>query len=186
MEQDKNRMEQNRNWMEQFDSRNQMAEILDTNAYTEKFGLIVSKEDAQMILAARRTILKQQRRVEFGRSVTEALIKEFCDSQYIEQDHFTEDLIRLQEIFYTFKNEMLDLVTDDELLHFMREQFDEPCMGDLDYLEETVLPIFAQAVRNGYDGYQATDGRGEYGKFDEVKRWDAELYREVLRDLVWK
>ncbi len=179
-------MDQKMNWIEKFASQNQTAEILGTNEFTSGFGLTLSKEDAQMIVSSRRTTLMQQKRVEFGKSVTEAIIREFCDSPYMEQDGFAETIIRLQEIFFLFKNEMLDQVSDDELLHFMREQFDEPCAGDLDYLEETVLPVFAQAVRSGYDGYMATDGHGEYDKFDEVKRWDPELYMEVLRDLVWR
>jgi hypothetical protein len=172
-----------KDWIGQFDSDNAVSGILDTNEYTARFGLALSKEDAQKIVASRKTVLRQQGRVEFGKSVTDAVIKEFCDSQYIGQDNYTETVIRLQEIFFTFKNEMMDQVSDDELLHFMREQFDGVCAGDLDYLEETVLPTFAQAVRRGYDGYKATDGYGEYEKFDEVKRWDPELYQEVLRDL---
>ena len=56
----------------------------------------------------------------------------------------------------------------------------------LDYLEETCLDIFAQAIRAGYQGYQRTDGKGEFHKFDIVPRWDRELYLEVLRELCWK
>ena len=81
---------------------------------------------------------------------------------------------------------MMDQISDDELLHFMREQFDTVCFGDMDYLEGTVLPTFADQVRGGYDGYKSTDGYGEYAQFDEVKRWDPELYRQVLKDLAWK
>ena len=57
------------------------------------------------------------------------------------------------------------------------------CFGDLGYLEGTCLRIFAEAVRAGYRGYQASEGYGEYGAFDEVKRWDRELYLEALYDL---
>ena len=95
-------------------------------------------------------------------------------------------IVRLQEIFYLFKNEMMDEITDDELLHFMREQFEEICFGDLDYLESTCLANFAQAVRAGYGGYKSSQGYGEYARFDEVKRWDYELYLEALRDLCWR
>ena len=45
----------------------------------------------------------------------------------------------LQDIFYSFKNEAMDLLTDDELLTFMKEQFEEICMGDTEYLESTCL-----------------------------------------------
>lgn len=77
-------------------------------------------------------------------------------------------------------------MTDDELITFMKEQFESICSGDLDYLEGTCLDIFAQAIRAGYRGYEGSGGRGEYAQFDEVKRWDRELYLEALRELCWE
>lgn len=91
----------------------------------------------------------------------------------------------MQEIFYLYKNEMEDEITDDELLHLMKEQFELICFGDLDYLEGTCLNIFAQAIRAGYQGYQSSEGYEEYAKFDEVQRWDYELYFETLKELCW-
>ena len=80
----------------------------------------------------------------------------------------------------------MDEITDDELLHFMKEQYEEICFGDLDYLESTCLSNFAQAIRAGYSGFRVSDGRNEYGQFDEVTRWDHELYMEALRELCWR
>lgn len=97
-----------------------------------------------------------------------------------------ETIIRLQEIFFLYKNEMQDEISDDELLHFMKQQFEEVCFGDLDYLEGTCLNIFSQAVRAGYRGYQATQGYGEYAEFDEVQRWDYDLYLQTLQELCWR
>jgi len=179
-------MEQEKSWIECVSIEHQMAEILDTNESTAAYGLTLSREQARMIAESGKDALRQERRVEFGGSISKAIILAFCDSQYMEQDHFAETVIRLQEIFYEFKNEMLDQISDDELLNFMREQFEGVCAGDVDYLEDTVLTVYAQAVRNGYDGFKGTDGRGEYQQFDEVQRWDPELYREMLKDLIWK
>lgn len=81
---------------------------------------------------------------------------------------------------------MNDEITDDELLHFMKEQFDNVCFGDLEYLEGTCLSIFAQAIRAGYRGFRKTEGRQEYEQFDEVQRWDYELYLEALKNLCWE
>lgn len=92
----------------------------------------------------------------------------------------------MQEIFYLYKNEMQDEITDDELLHLMKEQFENLCYGDLDYLESTCLAGFAEAIRAGYSGYKGSDGYGEYAKFDNVKRWDYELYLETLKELCWR
>ena len=81
---------------------------------------------------------------------------------------------------------MLDEISDDELLNFMSEQFESVCYGDFDYLEGTCLEIFAQAVRAGYCGYIQSEGKGEFEKFDIVKRWDRELYLETLAELCWR
>ena len=81
---------------------------------------------------------------------------------------------------------MHDEITDDELLHLMKEQFEMLCFGDLDYLEGTCLENFAEAVRAGYDGYRDSEGYGEYARFDPVQRWDYDLYLETLKELCWR
>ena len=179
-------MEQSKNWLEYFQPQNQVAELLDTNEETAHFGLTLTEKDAQMIVTARQNTLKAQRRVEFGTSATERLIREFCDSQYLEQDCFAETVMRLQDIFFTFRNEMMDLISDDELLHFMKEQFETICYGDLEYLEGTCLTGFAEAIRAGYRGYKESEGYGEYAQFDAVPRWDYNLYLETLKELFWE
>lgn len=175
-----------KNWMRLLQQQNQLKYLMETNHASKVYGLVLTKEDAEIILQERSRALREQKRVEFGEGILPKLIYEFCDSPYLDQEHYVDILIRLQDIFYQYKNEMMDEITDDELLHFMKEQFDEACFGDLDYLEGTCLSNFAQAIRAGYGGYRATDGRGEYGQFDEVKRWDYELYLETLRELCWR
>lgn len=168
------------NWMELVSGRMWLEQVQETNRYTEKYGLSLSAEDAELLLAEKNHILKEERRVEFGQSILPQIIYTFCDSSYISQDNYVETLIRLQEIFYMYKNEMNDEITDEELLSFMKEQFEEVCFGDLQYLEGTCLDIFAQAIRAGYRGYSETQGRGEFAQFDIVERWDRELYLMAL------
>lgn len=175
-----------KNWLQAFEQKNQIGKVLDTNQYTEKYGLVLSEKEAQLIVSERTRSLKEQKRVEFGNSILPEIIYEFCDSAYITQDNYTATLIRLQEIFYLYKNEMLDEISDKELLQFMKEQFETICYGDLEYLETTCLAIFAQAIRAGYDDYRKSEGRGAYEQFDEVPRWDRELYQEVLTELCWR
>jgi len=172
-----------KNWLELMSKQTQAKELLARNRQTERFGLALSEREAELLVAERGEVLKKERRIEFGEGILPKIIDTFCDSAYITQDNYCETLIRLQEIFFLFKNEMLDEITDDELLEFMREQFDGVCYGDLDYLEGTCLDIFAQAIRAGYSGHEATGGRGEFEKFDIVKRWDKGLYLEALSDL---
>ena len=174
-----------RDWMMLL-QQNQLAKVMKTNEETERFGLALTEQDARLILKERSNVLAEQRRVEFGEGIAAKIIYEFCDSDYIDQNHYVDTIICLQEIFYLYKNEMQDEITDDELLHLMKEQFEQLCFGDLDYLEGTCLAQFSQAVRAGYDGYKGSDGYGEYSKFDDRKRWDYELYLEALKDLCWR
>lgn len=175
-----------KDWMQLLQRQNQLAKVLETNQRAERYGLTLSEEEAGLILEERGRALKEQKRVEFGEGILPKIIDEFCDSAYLDQEHYVETLIRLQDIFYLYKNETMDEITDDELLHFMKEQYEEICFGDLDYLESTCLSNFAQAIRAGYSGFRASDGRNEYGQFDEVTRWDHELYMEALRELCWR
>ncbi|MDD6615768.1 MAG: DUF6323 family protein [Lachnospiraceae bacterium] len=173
-------------WMVLFQQQNQLAKVIETNQASAQYGLVLTEQDARLILEERKHTLQEQKRVEFGESIVPKIICEFCDSDYIDQSHYVDTIIRLQEIFFLYKNEMLDEITDEELLHLMKEQYEQICFGDLDYLESTCLANFAQAVRAGYGGYKETQGYGEASRFDEVKRWDYDLYLEALKELCWR
>lgn len=175
-----------KDWMILLQKQSRLAAVMKTNERTEQYGLILDQKDAELILQEREHALREQRRVEFGSGIAEKIIYEFCDSAYVNQSSYVDTIIRLQDIFYLYKNEMHDEITDDELLHLMKEQFENLCFGDLDYLEGTCLEYFAEAVRAGYDGYRDTDGYGEYSRFDPVKRWDYDLYLETLKELCWR
>lgn len=164
-------------------SQMQEKALLACNAYTERYGLTLSPEDTRLLLEEREQVLKKERRIEFGESILPELIRVFCDSEYLDQENYAGTLIRLQEIFYQYKNEMNDEISDEELLNFMKEQFDTVCAGSLEYLESTCLDIFAQAVRAGYRGSAKSRGIGEFAERDPVTRWDRELYLEALADL---
>lgn len=173
-------------WILSFQRQALLEQMLETNRKTGHFGLTLTKQDAELLLEERSQALREQKRVEFGGGILPQIIDTFCDSGYIQQENYVSTLIRLQEIFYLYKNEMQDEITDSELLNLMKEQFELLCFGDLDYLEGTCLSNFAQAVRAGYRGYLESEGRGEASRFDEVQRWDYELYREALRELFWR
>lgn len=160
--------------------------LLDTNRNTAQFGLSLSEADCEILLEERTNILKTVQRVEFGQSVLPELIRAFCASPYINQQNYLATLLRLQEIFFRYKNEMQDELSDDELLQFMRTQFDTTCFGDLDYLESTCLAIFAEAVRAGYTGH-ITSSYEAFQALDITTRWDRNLYQQALEELTgWR
>lgn len=175
-----------KNWLEIMNVQLGLKQIQETNQYTEKYGLKLSAKDAEILITEKADVLKAEERIEFGQSILPKIIYAFCDSAYVMQDTYLDTLIRLMEIFFLYKNEMQDEISDDELLNFMREQFEDVSYGDLDYLETTCLEIFAEAIRAGYRGYTITQGKGEFSKIDIVTRWDKEVYLQVLKDLCWR
>lgn len=173
-------------WMQVAKRKQELNALLETNSKSEHFGLTLTREEAEELLICRDNSLKKYQRVEFGSGILESLIFAFCDSPYIDQNNFLETMKRLQDIFYEFKKESGERLTDEELIHFMKEQFDTVCYGSTQYLESTCLERFSRAVRAGYDSYEGSGGIEEYEQFDEEERWDSELYRETLAELAWR
>ncbi len=172
--------------------KQELTRVLECNKKTEQFGLVLSEEEAKSLIISRKTALADSQRVEFAEGILPKLIYCFCDSQYINQDNYGDTLDQLQDLFYQYKNETQDELSDDELLEFMRKQFDEVCYGDLDYLANTCLERFSRAVRSGYhsqlqkrlrDEYALRESEDSYGKLAEETRWDYELYKSKLEDL---
>ena len=170
-------------WKEK--EKKELDTLLACNEKTQRFGLCLTEEQARELVICRNNSLKKYQRVEFGSGILDKLIYVFCDSPYIDGGSYAETLEKLQDVFYAFKNETQDKVTDDEILNFMKEQFDGICCGDIEYLGGTCLERFSRAVRDGYRGYEKRQGLGEYEKFSEEERWDADLYHEVLAELFW-
>ena len=137
------------NWFELLSDRNQVQQLMEMNQKTQHFGLALTEEEAKLIVENKKESLKEQKRVEFGETILVKLIDIFCDSPYISQRDYADTLMRLQEIFYLYKNESLDELSDDELLEYMKKAFDGICQGSLEYLEETVLEEFARIIRCG-------------------------------------
>ena len=128
-------------YLETLNKRKQLeiANIKKCNEYISKYGLILSDEQISNLLEKRNATLKETDRVELRGGVVDKLIKGFCDSPYMNKDNFVQNLYELIEIFYEYKNDTMDLITDDELIGFMKKYFDEVAQGDLDYLSGTIM-----------------------------------------------
>lgn len=144
-------------------------EIEKCNNLTAKFGLTLSRQDAIELVETRAFSLKSYGRIEFGSGAIDKIIKEFCDSPYISMHNYVETLHELIEIFYFYKNETLDLISDDDLIKFMKNSFDGKCQGSLELLSGRELDKMARNLRYGYapdysedNEYEEEDEDGEY------------------------
>lgn len=143
-------------------------EIEKCNDLTSRFGLTLSRADAVELVQTRSNALKSNGRVEFGGGVIDKLIREFCDSPYISMHNYAETLHDLTEIFYYYKNETLDLMSDDELIKFMKDSFDGKCQGSLELLSGRELANLAHNLRYGYPPDYCEDSlEDEEDEYDE-------------------
>lgn len=127
-----------------------VAELEKCNDFTAKFGLILSQRDTVELVETRTLALKNNGRIEFGGGVIEKIIREFCDSPYLSVHNYAETLHDLTDMFYYYKNETLDLISDDELIKFMKKSFDGICQGSLELLAGRELANMARNLRFGY------------------------------------
>ncbi|MEG0155285.1 MAG: DUF6323 family protein [Lachnospiraceae bacterium] len=169
--------------------KGEIQQILSCNDKIERFGIRLTLEDAQELAICRHDALREQRRVEFGEGILPELIQAFCDSQYVEQKNFPEIIAQLQGVFYLYKNESEDILSDDELISFMKEQFEGVCHGSVEYLCETCLERFTRAIRAGYrNNGKRQDEYGsfiedEYSQFSEESHWNKKMYFAALEEL---
>lgn len=124
-------------------------EVIQCNDLTERFGLVLTQAQAIELVETRSFALRDNGRIEFGGGVIDKIIKEFCDSPYISMHNYTGTLHELIEIFYYYKNETMDLISDDDLIKFMKSFFDGVCQGSLDLLSGRELYRLAKNLRFG-------------------------------------
>ncbi len=173
----------NQNELAKLTSSYQLDKVIKTNDTANRFGLTLTKEDAELVVSARNKSLQQKGRIELGESIIPSIIYEFCDSEYIEQGNYTTSLIRLTDIFYLYKNETEDLLKDDELLLYMKLMFENVCRGDFDELEGSCLFYIQEIIQEGnLNYYLETDFKTVCVDFDPGLALREELYIKGLSD----
>lgn len=138
-------------------------DILECNETTEQYALMLTEQQAVELVETRSFSLKNTGRIEFGGGVIDKIINEFCDSQYISQRNYAETLHELIEIFYYFKNETLDMMSDNDLIKYMKKCYDGKCQGSLELLKYRELEKAARNIRYGYDPEFEESGEEEEG-----------------------
>ena len=113
--------------------------IADCNAMSQKFGLVLSNQQIRNLLEHRLVALQNAGRVEFGDGVLKKLITAFCSSPYLSQNNYEETLFSLQEMFYYYKTESLEHLSDDALITAMQTVFNGARQGSVEYLAGTSL-----------------------------------------------
>lgn len=123
--------------------------ILSRNEDTSEYGLALTAEQAQALVLSRNESLKAIGRIELGGGVIEKLIHSFADSPYINAENYEETLHRLIDIFYSFKSDTWESVSDNQLIEFMKDAFDGSCRGSLELLETREMALLSSHIHSG-------------------------------------
>lgn len=122
-------------------------EIVELNKITEKYGLILTKEQATDLVNNRNTVLKEVGRIELGGGILEKLIYEFYDSPYLYKDEYLDTLEKLTNIFYEYRCEFDGKLTDDQIIKYIKNKFDTTCNGSLELLEHKELEYLKEHLK---------------------------------------
>ncbi len=98
-------------------------------------GMGLTDAQQRALLAARDAALADTGRVALGEDALPKLIYAFCDSPYLDHENCFDSLLTLQNLFYQFKNDSEDALSDDELIAAMERAFNGPAQGSPDYLQ---------------------------------------------------
>jgi hypothetical protein len=119
-----------------------------SNEISARYGLTLGDSQIRLLIAAETESLRACGRLEFGEGILPRLIYTFCDSPFIVNQDYGDTLEILQDLFYTFKNELNDELSDDELLEAMRKLFHGRAQGSLEYLENMDTADLLRALRS--------------------------------------
>ena len=117
----------------------EISKIRECSIFLSKYGLCLSEDELEQIIEKRSEALRRSGRIELEGWIVDKMIKAFCDSSYICQENFADTICDLIEMFYYYKTETKNLISDDELINFMRKYYEEFAHGDLEYLSGEVL-----------------------------------------------
>lgn len=136
------------------------------NQATGVYGLALTAAQAAMLAQRESESLLRAGRMDFGGGILRELALAFAASPHVLKDTWAEMLGELIELFYAFKNETHDRLSDEELLHAMVCLFNGPAQGSLralaDCREETLLRFAAE------DGFSPERDEGEEDYDDTV------------------
>lgn len=108
--------------------------ILACNEEIGKYGLALTEQQVLELVQTRTNALKENKRIELNGGIVDKLVLAFCNSPYIDKDTYEDTLHELIGLFYDLKNNTWDTISDDDVIEFMKNAFNNRCHGSLELL----------------------------------------------------
>lgn len=115
--------------------------VLACNEEIGKYGLVLTEQQALALVQTRTNALRENKRIELNGGIIDKLILAFCNSPYIDKDTYEDTLHELINLFYDLKNNTWDTVSDDDIIEFMKNAFNNRCHGSLELLSGEALRL---------------------------------------------
>lgn len=152
-------------------------DLVSCNKKSEQYGLSFTYAQIEELAKQRIEVLREVRRVEFGRGQLVELVSAFCSSPYLRKTTYAETMVELQRIFYQLKEESGEQIPDEELIEAMRLLFDTEAHGSLDYFEGVSSDVLQASIeRFRQDAYEDWS---EEKNFQEKKEGSQEKEKGV-------
>lgn len=131
--------------------------LLDTNQTARQYGLQLSEQQAGELVHAESVLCQEGERIRLWGSAAALLAEAFCRSSYLSQQEYASTLLQLLDIFYTAKEESLELIGDEELVQLLFAWFEHRCGGSLELLQSRELEHFYRQVHDRVAGGMGAD-----------------------------
>lgn len=124
-------------------------DIISCNQKTMAYGLSLTKQQALALMETRQNVLLKTKRLELKGNIIEQIIDALYDSPFVSKDNYEDILHELVELFYELKNETWDLISDHDLICFMKKSFNHECQGSLEILHDELSRLIEHVHLGG-------------------------------------
>lgn len=143
-------------------------DLIAANEMSAEYGLTLSEQDAHELVEVRSRSLRDTERVELGSGAILKLIEKFCVSSYLNTQNYAETLSELLEIFYYYKTESRDRISDTDLIDAMYTYFEGPCHGSTELLAGRDLETLLRYIKEDREGTKL-DREDDYDAFPDFE-----------------
>lgn len=143
------------------------SDLIAANEISAEYGLTLTENEARELVDVRSRSLRENERVELGSGAILKIIEKFCTSSYLNSQNYAQTLGELLEIFYYYKTETRDKVSDNDLIDAMYALFEGPCHGSTELLAGRDLDTLSRYIKEECDD-TALDEEDNYDAYPDA------------------
>lgn len=125
-----------------------LKDILLLNEVTSKKGLVLEEKQIFELINYKNDVLKESGRIEIS-PILDKIIYEFYNSPYVDEENYLLTIEQLTETFYLYQKEFDNKLTDEEIIRYLKENFNNNCAGSITLLESDAMEELKSLLLSG-------------------------------------